>query len=58
MKKNMKVLLAGTLMLLMSGGIYLEVSAQREGSTGWKYFNGDNCCSGKGNCYVYEAGNC
>ena len=58
MKKKVRLLVAGAMLVLFSGGVYLEVSAQRVGETGWKKWNGKNCCTGSGSCLVTEAGNC
>lgn len=46
------------MLVLFSGGVYLELSAQRWGEVGWKKDNGQHCCLGTGDCYVSEAGNC
>ncbi|SIS92772.1 hypothetical protein [Belliella pelovolcani] len=58
MKKKVKLLVAGAMLVLFSGGVYLELSAQRWGEVGWKKDNGQHCCLGTGDCYVSEAGNC
>ncbi|MCH7409616.1 hypothetical protein MM239_09425 [Belliella sp. DSM 111904] len=58
MKKKVRLLVAGAMLVLFSGGVYLELSAQRWGAEGWKKDNGQHCCLGSGSCLVTEAGNC
>lgn len=56
MKKKAKLFVAGLSLVLLSGGIYLEATAQRE--VGYKKWNNRDCCSGTGNCMVSDPGAC
>lgn len=58
MKKKVRLLVAGAMLVLFSGGVYLEVSAQRVDERGWREWDGNDCCHGEGSCLVTEAGNC
>lgn len=55
---KVRLIVVSAMLVLFSGGVFLELSAQRDGDTGWKKWNGTDCCSGEGSCWVSEAGNC